>query len=154
MAQICELVELPLIYHQLFKRILMFGPPGTEKNLMARALANKTSAFFFLINGPKIMSKMAGESEKNNAPAIIFINKIDSFAPKREKTNGKVERKVISQPLTLMDGLKVWSNVIHTKNMKLADDVDLKKIAADTHCYVGSDAASLCSEVAMQQIRE
>ncbi|CAH7671388.1 hypothetical protein BY996DRAFT_6603123 [Phakopsora pachyrhizi] len=113
------------------------------------------------------MSEMAAE---NNALAIIFINEIDSIAPKREKTNGKVECQVIFQPLTLMDRLQAWSNVvdigipdvtgfleilrIHTKNMKLADDVDLKKIAAGTHCYVGSDAASLCSEAAMQQIRE
>ncbi|KAE9393993.1 valosin-containing protein [Gymnopus androsaceus JB14] len=185
--------------------ILMFGPPGTGKTLMARAVANETGAFFFLINGPEIMSKMAGESESNlrkafeeaekNSPAIIFIDEIDSIAPKREKTNGEVERRVVSQLLTLMDGLKARSNVvvmaatnrpnsidpalrrfgrfdrevdigipdptgrleilrIHTKNMKLADDVDLEQIAADTHGYVGSDVASLCSEAAMQQIRE
>jgi transitional endoplasmic reticulum ATPase len=172
---------------------------------MARAVANETGAFFFLINGPEIMSKMAGESESNlrkafeeaekNSPAIIFIDEIDSIAPKREKTNGEVERRVVSQLLTLMDGLKARSNVvvmaatnrpnsidpalrrfgrfdrevdigipdptgrleilrIHTKNMKLGDDVDLEQIAADTHGYVGSDIASLCSEAAMQQIRE
>ncbi|KAJ3512956.1 hypothetical protein NLJ89_g3225 [Agrocybe chaxingu] len=213
MAQIRELVELPLRHPQLFKSIgikpprgiLMFGPPGTGKTLMARAVANETGAFFFLINGPEIMSKMAGESESNlrkafeeaekNSPAIIFIDEIDSIAPKREKTNGEVERRVVSQLLTLMDGLKARSNVvvmaatnrpnsidpalrrfgrfdrevdigipdptgrleilrIHTKNMKLADDVDLEQIAADTHGYVGSDVASLCSEAAMQQIRE
>lgn len=103
MAQIRELVELPLRHPQLFKSIgikpprgiLMFGPPGTGKTLMARAVANETGAFFFLINGPEIMSKMAGESESNlrkafeeaekNAPAIIFIDEIDSIAPKREK---------------------------------------------------------------------
>ncbi|QRV73907.1 AAA family ATPase [Ceratobasidium sp. AG-Ba] len=213
MAQIRELVELPLRHPQLFKSIgikpprgiLMFGPPGTGKTLMARAVANETGAFFFLINGPEIMSKMAGESESNlrkafeeaekNSPAIIFIDEIDSIAPKREKTNGEVERRVVSQLLTLMDGMKARSNVvvmaatnrpnsidpalrrfgrfdrevdigipdptgrleilrIHTKNMKLADDVDLEQIAADTHGYVGSDIASLCSEAAMQQIRE
>ncbi|KAH8116373.1 AAA ATPase [Phellopilus nigrolimitatus] len=213
MAQIRELVELPLRHPQLFKSIgikpprgiLMYGPPGTGKTLMARAVANETGAFFFLINGPEIMSKMAGESESNlrkafeeaekNSPAIIFIDEIDSIAPKREKTNGEVERRVVSQLLTLMDGLKARSNVvvmaatnrpnsidpalrrfgrfdrevdigipdptgrleilrIHTKNMKLADDVDLEQIAADTHGYVGSDVASLCSEAAMQQIRE
>ncbi|KAH7335503.1 AAA ATPase [Rhizoctonia solani] len=213
MAQIRELVELPLRHPQLFKSIgikpprgiLMFGPPGTGKTLMARAVANETGAFFFLINGPEIMSKMAGESESNlrkafeeaekNSPAIIFIDEIDSIAPKREKTNGEVERRVVSQLLTLMDGMKARSNVvvmaatnrpnsidpalrrfgrfdrevdigipdptgrleilrIHTKNMKLADDVDLERIAADTHGYVGSDIASLCSEAAMQQIRE
>ena len=183
----------------------MFGPPGTGKTLMARAVANETGAFFFLINGPEIMSKMAGESESNlrkafeeaekNSPAIIFIDEIDSIAPKRDKTNGEVERRVVSQLLTLMDGLKARANVvvmaatnrpnsidpalrrfgrfdrevdigipdptgrleilrIHTKNMKLAEDVDLEQIAADTHGYVGADIASLCSEGAMQQIRE
>ncbi|KAF5386357.1 hypothetical protein D9757_006669 [Collybiopsis confluens] len=211
MAQIRELVELPLRHPQLFKSIgikpprgiLMFGPPGTGKTLMARAVANETGAFFFLINGPEIMSKMAGESESNlrkafeeaekNSPAIIFIDEIDSIAPKREKA--KVERRVVSQLLTLMDGLKARASVvvmaatnrpnsidpalrrfgrfdrevdigipdptgrleilrIHTKNMKLGDDVDLEQIAADTHGYVGSDMASLCSEAAMQQIRE
>jgi ATP-dependent Zn protease len=103
MAQIRELVELPLRHPQLFKAIgikpprgiLMYGPPGTGKTLMARAVANETGAFFFLINGPEIMSKMAGESESNlrkafeeaekNSPAIIFIDEIDSIAPKREK---------------------------------------------------------------------
>ncbi|KTW29920.1 cell division control protein 48 [Pneumocystis jirovecii RU7] len=213
MAQIRELVELPLRHPQLFKSIgikpprgiLLYGPPGTGKTLMARAVANETGAFFFLINGPEIMSKMAGESESNlrkafeeaekNSPSIIFIDEIDSIAPKREKTNGEVERRVVSQLLTLMDGMKARSNVIvmaatnrpnsidpalrrfgrfdreidisipdptgrleilqiHTKNMKLGDDVDLQQIASETHGYVGSDIASLCSEAAMQQIRE
>jgi transitional endoplasmic reticulum ATPase len=130
MAQIRELVELPLRHPQLFKSIgikpprgiLMFGPPGTGKTLMARAVANETGAFFFLINGPEIMSKMAGESESNlrkafeeaekNSPAIIFIDEIDSIAPKRDKTNGEVERRVVSQLLTLMDGMKARSNVV------------------------------------------
>ena len=103
MAQIRELVELPLCYPQLSKAIgiklprgiLMYGPPGTGKTLMARAVANETGAFFSLINGPEIMSRMAGESEKNlrlvfqeaekKSPAIIFIDEIDSIAPKREK---------------------------------------------------------------------
>jgi transitional endoplasmic reticulum ATPase len=213
LAQIRELVELPLRHPQLFKSIgikpprgiLLFGPPGTGKTLIARAVANETGAFFFLINGPEIMSKMAGESESNlrkafeeaekNAPAIIFIDEIDAIAPKREKTNGEVERRVVSQLLTLMDGLKPRAHVvvmaatnrpnaidpalrrfgrfdreidigipdatgrleilrIHTKNMKLDDDVDLEQIASETHGYVGSDMASLCSEAAMQQIRE
>ncbi|RKP17852.1 AAA ATPase [Rozella allomycis CSF55] len=213
LAQIREMVELPLRHPQLFKTIgikppkgvLMFGPPGTGKTLIARAVANETGAFFYLINGPEIMSKMAGESESNlrkafeeaekNSPSIIFIDEIDSIAPKRDKTNGEVERRIVSQLLTLMDGLKSRSNVvvigatnrpnsidpalrrfgrfdreidigvpdatgrleilrIHTKNMKLADDVDLEKLAAETHGYVGADMASLCSEAAMQQIRE
>lgn len=103
LAQIREMVELPLRHPQLFKSIgikpprgiLMFGPPGTGKTMIARAVANETGAFFFLINGPEIMSKMAGESESNlrkafeeaskNSPSIIFIDEIDSIAPKRDK---------------------------------------------------------------------
>jgi transitional endoplasmic reticulum ATPase len=213
MLQIRELVELPLRHPQLFKTlgikppkgILLYGPPGTGKTLIARAVANETGSFFFTINGPEIMSKMAGESESNlrrafeeaekNAPAIIFIDEIDAIAPKRDKTSGEVERRVVSQLLTLMDGMKGRSNIvvmaatnrpnsidtalrrfgrfdreidigipdplgrleilrIHTKNMKLSQDVDLEKISSETHGYVGSDLASLCSEAAMQQIRE
>ncbi|GAU87371.1 hypothetical protein RvY_00236-1 [Ramazzottius varieornatus] len=213
LAQIKEMVELPLRHPALFRTIgvkpprgiLLFGPPGTGKTLIARAVANETGAFFFLINGPEIMSKLAGESESNlrkafeeaekNAPAIIFIDELDSIAPKREKTHGEVERRIVSQLLTLMDGLKQRSNVIimaatnrpnsidpalrrfgrfdrevdigipdatgrlevlriHSKNMKLADDVDLERIAAETHGHVGADLAALCSEAALQQIRE
>lgn len=213
LALIKEMVELPLRHPSLFKAIgvkpprgiLLFGPPGTGKTLIARAVANETGAFFFLINGPEIMSKLAGESESNlrkafeeaekNSPAIIFIDELDAIAPKREKTHGEVERRIVSQLLTLMDGLKQRSHVIvmaatnrpnsidpalrrfgrfdrevdigipdatgrlevlriHTKNMKLADDVDLEKIAAETHGFVGADLAALCSEAALQQIRE
>ncbi|KAI6171973.1 Vesicle-fusing ATPase [Aphelenchoides besseyi] len=213
LAQIKEMVELPLRHPQLFKSIgikpprgiLLFGPPGTGKTLIARAVANETGAFFFLLNGPEIMSKMAGESESNlrkafaecekNSPSILFIDEIDSIAPKREKTNGEVERRIVSQLLTLMDGLKQRSHVvvmaatnrpnsidpalrrfgrfdreidigvpdtegrleilkIHTKNMKLGEDVDLQQIAQECHGYVGADLASLCSEAALQQIRE
>eukprot|EP01096_Ripella_sp_DP13-Kostka_P006128 TRINITY_DN2171_c0_g1_i1.p1 TRINITY_DN2171_c0_g1~~TRINITY_DN2171_c0_g1_i1.p1 ORF type:complete len:818 (-),score=490.25 TRINITY_DN2171_c0_g1_i1:116-2545(-) len=130
LEQIRELVELPLRHPQLFKTIgikppkgiLLYGPPGTGKTLIARAVANETGAFFFLINGPEIMSKLAGESESNlrkafeeaekNAPSIIFIDEIDSIAPKREKTNGEVERRIVSQLLTLMDGMKGRANVV------------------------------------------
>ena len=108
MAQIRELVELPLRHPQLFKTIgvkppkgiLLYGPPGSGKTLIARAVANETGAFFFVLNGPEIMSKLAGESESNlrkafeecekNSPSILFIDEIDSIAPKREKTNGEV----------------------------------------------------------------
>merc|ERR1711971_394653 len=130
LAALKEMVELPLRHPQLFKAIgvkpprgiLLFGPPGTGKTLMARAVANETGAFFFLINGPEIMSKLAGESESNlrkafeeaekNTPAIIFIDELDSIAPKREKTHGEVERRIVSQLLTLMDGLKQRSQTI------------------------------------------
>ena len=130
MAQIRELVELPIRHPQLFKSIgvkppkgsLLYGPPGSGKTLISRAMANETGDFFFLINGPEIMSKLARESESNirkdfeeaekNAPSIIFIDEIDSIAPKREKTNGEVERCIVSQLLTLMDGLKSQSHVI------------------------------------------
>ncbi|KAI6057801.1 Transitional endoplasmic reticulum ATPase [Aix galericulata] len=125
------------------------------------------------------MSKLAGESESNlrkafeeaekNAPAIIFIDELDAIAPKREKTHGEVERRIVSQLLTLMDGLKQRAHVdigipdatgrleilqIHTKNMKLADDVDLEQVANETHGHVGADLAALCSEAALQAIRK
>ncbi|KAK1682930.1 hypothetical protein QYE76_043778 [Lolium multiflorum] len=130
LTQIRELVELPLRHPQLFKSvgvkppkgILLYGPPGSGKTLIARAVANETGAFFFCINGPEIMSKMAGESESNlrkafeeakkNAPSIIFIDEIDSIAPNREKTHGEVERRIVSQLLTLMDGMKARAHVI------------------------------------------
>ncbi|GLT56820.1 hypothetical protein SLA2020_298360 [Shorea laevis] len=130
MAQIRELVELPLTHPQLFKSIgvkpptgiLLYGPPGSGKTLIARAVANETGVSFFCVNGPEIMSKLAGESESNlrkafeeaekNAPSIIFIDEIDSIAQKREKTHGEVERRIVSQLLTLMDGLKTRSHVI------------------------------------------
>jgi len=130
LAQIKEMVELPLRHPQLFKAIgvkpprgiLLYGPPGTGKTLIARAVANETGSFFFLINGPEIMSKLAGESESNlrkafeeaekNSPAIIFIDELDAIAPKREKTHGEVERRIMWQLITLMDGLKQRSHVI------------------------------------------
>ncbi|GMP33803.1 hypothetical protein CsSME_00006963 [Camellia sinensis var. sinensis] len=176
MAQIRELVALPLRHPQLFKSIgvkppkgiLLYGQPGSGKTLIARAVANETGAFFFLINGPEIMSKLAGQSESNlrkayeeaekNSSSIIFIDEIDSIAPKREKTHVEVERRIVSQLLTLLDGHKSRAHVdigvsdevgslevlqIHTKNMKL---VDLERVAKDTHGYVGADLAALCTE--------
>lgn len=130
LAQIRELVELPLRHPQLFKAIgvkppkgiLLYGPPGTGKTLLAKAIANETGAFFLCINGPEIMSEMAGESEGNlrkafeeaqeNAPSIIFMDEIDSIAPKRDKTDSEIVRRIVSQLLTLMDGLKSRAHVI------------------------------------------
>lgn len=114
LAQIRELIELPLRHPILFKTIgikpprgvLLYGPPGCGKTLIARAVSNETGAFFFCINGPEIMSGMAGKAEENlrkafeeaekNSPAIIFIDEVDSIAPKRDKTNGEVEKRVVS----------------------------------------------------------
>ena len=124
MAKIREMIELPLRHPNLFKTlgvkppkgVLLYGPPGSGKTLIAKAIANETGAFFFLLNGPEIMSKMQGEAESNlrkafeecekNAPSIIFIDEIDSIAPNREKSKGEVEKRVVAQLLTLMDGVK------------------------------------------------
>ncbi|VVA30462.1 PREDICTED: cell division [Prunus dulcis] len=133
MAQIRELL-FKSIGVKPPKGILLYGPPGTGKTLIARAVANETGAFFFLINGPEIMSKMAGESESNltkafeeakkNAPSIIFIDEIDSIAPKREKTHGEVEKRMVSQLLTLMDGLKSRARVIVMGATNKANSID------------------------------
>ena len=118
-----EMIELPLRHPEIFERIgieapkgvLLYGPPGTGKTLLAKAVANETNANFYSIGGPEIMSKFYGESEERlretfkqaqeNAPSIIFIDEIDSIAPKREEVSGDVEKRVVSQLLTLMDGL-------------------------------------------------
>ena len=128
--KIREMVELPLKHPEIFSRlgieppkgVLLYGPPGCGKTLLAKAVANESEANFFLINGPEIMSKFYGESEKKirdlfeqaekNAPAIIFIDEIDAIAPKREESFGEVERRVVSQLLTCMDGLKGRGRVI------------------------------------------
>ncbi len=125
-----EMIELPLKHPELFERlgieppkgILLHGPPGTGKTLLAKAVANESGARFLVINGPEIMSKFYGESEENlrkifeqaekNAPSIIFIDEIDAIAPKREEVKGEVEKRVVSQLLTLMDGLKSRGKVI------------------------------------------
>ncbi|MGN1186047.1 MAG: AAA family ATPase, partial [Methanobrevibacter wolinii] len=207
-----EMIEIPLKRPELFDRlgiappkgILMHGPPGTGKTLLAKAVASESDAHFIAINGPEIMSKYVGGSEENlreffeeaeaNAPSIIFIDELDAIAPKREETQGEVERRTVAQLLTLMDGLNSRGQVvvigatnrpdsldpalrrpgrfdreieigvpdkderkevleIHTRNMPLAEDVDLDKIAENTHGFVGADLESLCKEAAMRVVR-
>jgi len=128
--RIREMVELPLRHPELFQRlgieppkgVLLYGPPGCGKTLLAKAVANEADANFFAINGPEIMSKFYGESEERlrqifkeaqeKAPSIIFIDEIDAIAPKREEVHGEVERRVVAQLLTLMDGLQSRGNVV------------------------------------------
>ena len=125
-----EMIELPLRHPEIFEKlgveapkgVLLYGPPGTGKTLLAKAVANESSAHFISISGPEIMSKFYGESEarlreifkegKEKAPSIIFIDEIDSIAPKREEVTGEVERRVVSQLLSLMDGLEGRGKVI------------------------------------------
>jgi transitional endoplasmic reticulum ATPase len=125
-----EMIELPLRYPELFERlgveapkgVLLHGPPGTGKTLLARAVASETNANFTSLSGPEIMSKYYGESEERlreifeqaekNAPSIIFIDELDAIAPKREEVTGEVEKRVVSQLLALMDGLKARGKVV------------------------------------------
>ena len=128
--KIREMVEIPMKHPEIFNRlgvtppkgVLLHGPPGTGKTLLAKAVATETDAHFILLNGPEIMSKFYGESEKKirnifeeaekNAPSIIFIDEIDAIAPKREETSGEVEKRVVSQLLTMMDGLNSRGKVV------------------------------------------
>ena len=210
--KIREMVELPLKHPELFRRlgieppkgILLYGPPGCGKTLLAKAVATESDAYFIAINGPEIMSKFYGESEqrlreifeeaKKHAPAIIFIDEIDAIAPKREEVTGEVEKRVVAQLLALMDGLEARGDVIvigatnrpnaldpalrrpgrfdreieigvpdkqgryeillvHTRNMPLSKDVNLRRIAEITHGFVGADLAALCREAAMKALR-
>jgi len=207
-----EMVELPLKHPEIFERlgieppkgVLLHGPSGTGKTLIAKAVANETQAHFIPINGPEIMSKFYGQSEENlrkkfeeaeaNAPSIIFIDEIDAIATKREESKGDVERRVVAQLLALMDGLKSRGKVvviaatnfpnlidpalrrpgrfdreieigvpnadaryeilqIHTRNMPLAEDVDLREIADVTYGFVGADLEALAKEAAMIVLR-
>jgi transitional endoplasmic reticulum ATPase len=207
-----ELIELPLKYPELFRKlgieppkgVLLYGPPGCGKTLLAKAVANEIDAYFIAINGPEIMSKFYGESEarlreifeeaKKHAPSVIFIDEIDAIAPKRDEVVGEVERRVVAQLLALMDGLESRGDVIviaatnrphaidpalrrpgrfdreieiplpdkqgrfeilqiHTRNMPLAKDVDLIKIAEITHGYTGADLAALAKEAALNALR-
>ena len=130
LQKVREMIELPLKHPELFRRlgidppkgVLLHGPPGTGKTMIAKAVATEVNAHFKSINGPEIISKYYGESEKQlreifdeaaeNAPAIIFIDEIDSICPKREEVSGEVERRVVAQMLTLMDGMEGRDNVV------------------------------------------
>ena len=129
-ARVREMIELPLRHPELFKRlgveapkgVLLHGPPGTGKTLLAKAVANETNSNFYTIGGPEIMSKYYGESEEKlrnifeqaekNAPSIIFIDEIDSIAPKRDEVSGEVERRIVAQLLSLMDGMTSRGKVV------------------------------------------
>jgi len=210
--RIREMIELPLKYPSIFKRlgieppkgVLLIGPPGTGKTLIARAVAQETDAYFLSVNGPEIIHKFYGESEANlrnifqdaekHAPSIIFLDEIDAIAPKREKVIGDVEKRVVAQLLALMDGMKSRGQVlvigatnipnvldpalrrpgrfdreisigipdvngrkeileIHTRGMPLGEDVDLNRLAAVTHGFVGADLEAICREAAMSCLR-
>lgn len=140
--RIREMIELPLKHPELFERlgidppkgVLLYGPPGTGKTLIAKAVANESGANFISIQGPEIMNKFYGQSEENlrnkfdeaekNNPAIIFIDELDSIAPKRGDVHGEVERRVVAQMLTLMDGLRSRGKVIVIGATNRVDDID------------------------------
>lgn len=214
LRRIREMIELPLRYPEIFERlgiappkgVLLHGPPGCGKTLIARAVAHETSAYFSHINGPEIIDKFYGASEaqlrgvfdeaRRRAPAIIFIDEIDAIAPRREDLSGdrQVERRVVAQLLALMDGLESRGDVIviaatnlpnsldpalrrpgrfdreitisvpdkdaryeileiHTRGMPLASDVDMMRLSAVTHGFVGADMEALCREAAMSALR-
>jgi transitional endoplasmic reticulum ATPase len=207
-----EMIELPLRHPEIFEKlgveapkgVLLYGPPGTGKTLLAKAVANESNAHFISISGPEIMSKFYGESEarlreifkeaREKSPTIVFIDEIDSIAPKREEVTGEVERRVVSQLLSLMDGLEARGKVIviaatnrpnaidpalrrpgrfdreieikvpdkrgrfeilqiHTRHMPLTQEVDLEKLSAVSHGFVGADLEYLCKEGAMKTLR-
>jgi len=142
MRKVREMVELPLRHPELFERlgveppkgVLLYGAPGTGKTLLAKAVANESDANFFYVGGPEVVSKFVGESEERlrklfkeaqeSAPSIIFIDEIDAIAPKRSEVTGEVERRMVSQLLTLMDGLKARGEIIVIAATNRVDAID------------------------------
>ncbi|HIH03636.1 MAG TPA: CDC48 family AAA ATPase [Methanoregulaceae archaeon] len=142
LEQVREMIELPLRHPEIFERlgitppkgVLLYGPPGTGKTLIAKAVANESGAHFIAIAGPEVISKYYGESEqrlrevfeeaRENAPAIIFIDELDSIAPKREDVTGEVERRVVAQLLTMMDGLEERGEVVVIGATNRVDAID------------------------------
>ena len=140
--KIREMVELPMRHPELFEKIgveapkgvLLYGPPGTGKTLLAKAVAGETSAHFISLSGPEIMGKYYGESEERireifkqaeeNSPSIVFIDEIDSIAPKRDEVSGEVEKRIVSQLLTLMDGMKSRGKVVVIAATNRPDSID------------------------------
>lgn len=140
--KIREMIELPMRHPELFEKlgveapkgVLMYGPPGTGKTLLAKAVAGETNSHFISLSGPEIMGKYYGESEERlreifkqaeeNAPSIIFIDEVDSIAPKREEVTGEVEKRVVSQLLTLMDGMKSRGKVVVIAATNRPDSID------------------------------
>ena len=140
--KIREMVELPMRHPELFEKIgveapkgvLLYGPPGTGKTLLAKAVAGETNAHFISISGPEIMGKHYGESEEKireiftqaeeNSPSIVFIDEIDSIAPKRDEVSGELEKRIVSQLLTLMDGMKSRGNVVVIAATNRPDSID------------------------------
>ncbi|MEA1993963.1 MAG: CDC48 family AAA ATPase [Euryarchaeota archaeon] len=137
-----EMIEIPMNHPEAFKKlginppkgVLLYGPPGTGKTLLAKAVANETESNFLVINGPELMSKFYGQSEQNlrkifeqakeNAPSIVFIDEIDSLAPKREEVTGDVEKRLVSQLLTIMDGLDPRGDIVVIAATNRPSDVD------------------------------
>ncbi len=209
--RIREMIELPMKHPEVFltlgitppSGVLLHGPPGTGKTLIAKAVANESGASFYSIAGPEIMSKYYGESEqrlreifdeaRDRTPSIVFIDELDSIAPRREDVTGEVERRVVAQLLTIMDGLEERGEIIivgatnrveaidpalrrpgrfdreieisvpdydgrleilqiHTRDMPLANDVNLEKLASITHGFVGADILSVTKEAAMRAL--
>ena len=212
-TRVREMIELPLRYPEVFERlgidpprgVLLYGPPGCGKTLIARAVAYEAGVRFININGPEVIQQGYGESEallrkifqdaQDNPPTIIFFDEIDALAPNRDTVLGDVEKRVTAQLLGLMDGLKSRGKIIviaatnlpnnidpalrrpgrfdreielsppdkrgrleilqvHTRGMPLADDVNLERVAASTHGFLGADLAALCREAAMLCARD